>query len=41
MTSETKDNILKHPCAPFVWRLRMKGVAVGRDCVGPACRTCA
>lgn len=33
MTSETKDAILKHLCTPFVWLLRMKGVAVGRDCV--------
>ncbi|MDO4954559.1 MAG: acyltransferase [Akkermansia sp.] len=33
MTTETKDNILKHLCAPFVWLLRMKGAAVGKDCV--------
>ncbi len=33
MTSVTKDSILKHLCTPFVWRLRMKGVAVGSDCV--------
>lgn len=33
MKSETKDAILKHLCTPFVWRLRMKGVAVGSGCV--------
>ena len=33
MKIETKDNILKHLCTPYVWMLRMKGVEVGKGCV--------